>query len=139
MHRLWLRVGAMRLGCHLGHFGCSFRQRSASTTAPRSNADSDPSIRPPDPPPDGGHFEGVISIPVDEADSSFSGLGMVVMATLGVFAWAVPGALLAAPGLLLIVVILAQSMGALAWLPIVRRKIGGFGPTHRLTSPRGPA
>jgi hypothetical protein len=83
------------------------------------------------PPADGEHFESAISIPVDEADPSFSQLGTEVLASLGVFAWAVPGALLGAPGLLLILVILAQSMGALSWLPLVRRKIGGFGLAQR--------
>lgn len=91
------------------------------------------------PPSDGDRFNGPISITVNEADPSFAGLDLDVLATLGVFAWAVPGALLTAPGLLLILVILAQSMGALAWLPVVRRKIGDFGLTHRLTPPRSPA
>ena len=63
---------------------------------------------------------------------------MDILASLGVFAWAVPGALLAAPGLLLILVILAQSMGALAWLPIVRRKIGGFRPDPPLDAAARP-
>ncbi len=94
---------------------------------------------PRDPPGNGDQFGGVISIPVNEEDPEFAGLGMDLLASLGVFAWAVPGALLGAPGLLLIVVILAQSMGAMAWLPIVRRKIGHFGMVHRLTPPRGPA
>jgi hypothetical protein len=76
---------------------------------------------------------------VNEENPSFSDLGPDLLASLGAFAWVVPGALLAAPGLLLIVIILAQSMGALVWLPVVRRKIGGFGLTQRLTSPRGPA
>jgi hypothetical protein len=91
------------------------------------------------PPSDGDRFNGSLTIAVDEADSSFAGLDLDVLATLGVFAWAVPGALLTAPGLLLILVILAQSMGALAWLPVVRRKIGDFGLNHRLTPPRSPA
>jgi hypothetical protein len=41
--------------------------------------------------------------------------------------WGVPGVILGVPGLLLIVVILAQSLGGFAWLPVVRRKFGGFG------------
>jgi hypothetical protein len=50
-----------------------------------------------------------------------------------VFEWLVPSALIAAPGLLLILTVLAQMGGALAWLPVVRRRIGGFGlrTTHR--------
>lgn len=51
--------------------------------------------------------------------------------TLGLFGkafdWLVPGAMVMVPGLLLVVVVLAQMFGALAWLPLVRRKIGGFG------------
>ena len=51
--------------------------------------------------------------------------------TLGLFGkafdWPVPGGMLMVPGLLLVVVLLAQMFGALAWLPLVRRKIGGFG------------
>lgn len=44
------------------------------------------------------------------------------------FDWAVPGLVISVPGLLLIVVaILVQTLGALAWLPVVRRRIGGFG------------
>ena len=44
------------------------------------------------------------------------------------FAWAVPGLVLSVPGLLLVlVVILAQALGAVAWLPVVRRRIGAFG------------
>ncbi len=44
------------------------------------------------------------------------------------FAWAVPGLVLTVPGLLLVlIVILAQALGAVAWLPVVRRRIGAFG------------
>jgi hypothetical protein len=51
-----------------------------------------------------------------------------------VFDWAVPGVILTGPGLLLIVLILAQAAGALAWLPIVRRRIGAFGLVRRRRS-----
>jgi hypothetical protein len=43
------------------------------------------------------------------------------------FDWAVPGLLLSVPGMLLVLAIAAQAIGALAWLPLVRRRIGGFG------------
>jgi UPF0716 family protein affecting phage T7 exclusion len=44
------------------------------------------------------------------------------------FAWAVPGLVLSVPGLLLVLAVIgAQAVGALAWLPVVRRRIGGFG------------
>jgi hypothetical protein len=39
----------------------------------------------------------------------------------------VPGFLAAASGFLLILLMLAQALGALAWLPVVRRRIGSFG------------
>lgn len=39
----------------------------------------------------------------------------------------VPGFLAAASGLLLILLLLAQALGALAWLPLVRRRVGAFG------------
>jgi hypothetical protein len=60
------------------------------------------------------------------------------------FAWAVPGLVLSVPGLLLVlVVILAQAVGAVAWLPVVRRRIGVFGFRGRDSrsgaEPGGPA
>ena len=54
-----------------------------------------------------------------------------ILGTLGVFEWAVPGAILTVPGLLLLVVIGAQMLGAGAWLPLVRRRLGGFGISRR--------
>ena len=39
----------------------------------------------------------------------------------------VPGFLAAASGLLLILLMLAQALGTLAWLPVVRRRVGSFG------------
>ena len=41
---------------------------------------------------------------------------------------AVPGVALVVPGLLLILAVLAQSLGALAWLPFVRRSLGDQEP-----------
>ncbi|MBA2701220.1 MAG: hypothetical protein H0U58_05885 [Chloroflexi bacterium] len=59
--------------------------------------------------------------------------------TLGLFGrafeWLVPGALVTVPGLLLILAVAAQSLGALAWLPVVRRQVGGFGVGARRRSP----
>ena len=62
---------------------------------------------------------------------SFEGLDLGASTTFGAFEWAVPGAILTGPGLLLLVLIAAQAMGALAWLPLVRQKIGVFGPARR--------
>jgi hypothetical protein len=60
------------------------------------------------------------------------------------FAWAVPGLVLSVPGLLLVlVVILVQAVGAVAWLPVVRRRIGVFGlrgrDARQEAEPGGPA
>ena len=47
------------------------------------------------------------------------------------FEWAVPAFILAVPGLLLILAVLAQGVGALFWLPFVRRWLGAFGLWRR--------
>lgn len=41
--------------------------------------------------------------------------------------WLVPALVLSVPGLLLLVAVLAQSLGGLLWLPFARRWLGGFG------------
>jgi hypothetical protein len=46
----------------------------------------------------------------------------------GDFEWVVPGLVLTLPGLLLLLAVGIQALGAMAWLPLVRRRIGGFGP-----------
>jgi hypothetical protein len=63
-----------------------------------------------------------------------SGSGNVVFADSDLFApfagdfeWVVPGLVLTLPGLLLVLAIAIQAFGAMAWLPLVRRRIGGFG------------
>lgn len=43
----------------------------------------------------------------------------------GGFDWAVPSLVLTVPGLLLMIAILAQGVIGLAWLPVVRRRLGG--------------
>jgi hypothetical protein len=82
-----------------------------------------------DPPP-GTAF----AFPVSGADGTAAHAGMFgdsLSEFTGLFGrtfdWAVPGLVLSIPGLLLVLAILAQTMGALAWLPLVRRRIGGFG------------
>ena len=39
----------------------------------------------------------------------------------------VPGFLAAASGFLIVLLMLAQALGAMAWLPVVRRRVGSFG------------
>ncbi len=67
----------------------------------------------------------------DRDPLAFEGLDTGGLLGLGGLDWAVPGAILAGPGLLLMLLIAAQALGALAWLPVVRRKIGSFGPAGR--------
>jgi hypothetical protein len=56
------------------------------------------------------------------------------------FDWAVPGLVLSVPGLLLVVVAVGiQVVGAMAWLPVVRRWIGVFGLGSRRRSRQKPA
>ena len=45
----------------------------------------------------------------------------------GMLAWGYPAFALTVPGLLLLLAVGAQAIGALAWLPLVRRRLGGFG------------
>lgn len=57
----------------------------------------------------------------------------------GVLAWSYPALVLGVPGLLLVAAVLAQAAGALAWVPVVRRTLGGFGlRTRKRTNPPAP-
>lgn len=49
--------------------------------------------------------------------------------------WAVPAIVLAVPGLLLIVALLAQAVIGVVWLPIVRRHLAGVGLRKRRRQP----
>jgi hypothetical protein len=57
------------------------------------------------------------------ADLASLGLGDVSLA--GVTIWVVPAAILGVPGVLVIVWVILQALGVLAWLPAVRRLRGG--------------
>ena len=54
-------------------------------------------------------------------------LAAAVMDSLGMGTWAVPTATFGGLGLLVILTIVAQAGGGLIWLPLIRRRIGGFG------------
>ncbi|HEY4634293.1 MAG TPA: hypothetical protein VIH00_10280, partial [Candidatus Limnocylindrales bacterium] len=41
------------------------------------------------------------------------------------FQWVVPGLVLTFPGLLIVAIVALQAAGALAWIPVVRRRLGG--------------
>jgi hypothetical protein len=49
------------------------------------------------------------------------------LGALGAFGWAVPGLVISVPGLAILLVVAAQVAGGLAWIPVARRRIGGFG------------
>jgi hypothetical protein len=49
-----------------------------------------------------------------------------VVGVIGPFV--VPGFLAAASSLLFVLLLLAQALGALAWLPVVHKRVGSFGP-----------
>jgi hypothetical protein len=66
--------------------------------------------------PEGGGVTG------PEIDVSFA-----AMESLGNLSWAVPSLVLAVPGLLLVLAVLAQAVGGVLWLPVIRRRIGSFG------------
>jgi hypothetical protein len=56
-------------------------------------------------------------------DGTFEGFGGIE--------WAVPAFALGVPGLLLILAVTAQGLVSLAWLPMIRRWLGGFGVRRR--------
>jgi hypothetical protein len=45
----------------------------------------------------------------------------------GLAAWAYPAFVISVPGLLLLLAVAAQALGAFAWLPLIRRRLGEFG------------
>jgi len=55
--------------------------------------------------------------------------------TFGGFEWVVPAIVLAVPGLLLIVALLAQAAIGVVWLPMVRRHLAGVGLRRRRREP----
>jgi hypothetical protein len=50
--------------------------------------------------------------------------------------WAVPALTLTVPGLLLVLAVIAQLTAGAIWLPIVRRRLGGFGIGRRRRTAR---
>jgi hypothetical protein len=53
----------------------------------------------------------------------FGPLGLIALG--GSFQWAVPSVVLSVPGLLVLIAVAAQTLGGLAWLPLLRRWLGG--------------
>jgi hypothetical protein len=56
----------------------------------------------------------------------------------GLLGWSYPALVLTVPGLLLLLAVLAQAVGALAWIPIVRRSLGGPAVVRRKKSGEPP-
>jgi hypothetical protein len=54
-------------------------------------------------------------------------VSLAAVESLGNLSWAVPSLVLAVPGLLLVLAVLAQAVGGVLWLPVIRRRIGSFG------------
>lgn len=108
------------------------------TPEPTASATPTPTTSPASGPPSSGGEPPADTWSIGPRDATGNGasgadmpIANLASSTLGlfgqVFDWLVPGAALSVPGLLLFLAILAQMSGALAWLPLVRRKIGGFG------------
>ena len=57
-----------------------------------------------------------------------SAVGVLASLPSGLLAWSYPALVLSVPGLLLLLAVGSQAIGALAWLPLIRKKLGGFGP-----------
>jgi hypothetical protein len=54
----------------------------------------------------------------------------------GSFAWAMPAAMLGVPGLLFMIAVAAQLLGAAAWVPAIRRLLAGIGIRRRSSAAR---
>ena len=64
--------------------------------------------------------------------SSGSGVSFGTLGPLDfAFEWLIPGFVVALPGLLVVLVVLAQALVGSAWLPLVRRDLGDFGLRRR--------
>jgi hypothetical protein len=89
--------------------------------------------------PDGGSPPPQLTIPIspggvagDGADTGGVGLSSTSLAfSGGVFAWAVPGAVLAVPGMVVVLAVGLQVLAGAVWLPIARRRLGTFGVRRR--------
>ncbi len=70
------------------------------------------------------------SVRIDPFDELLGGFD-----AFGAFVWAVPALVLAVPGLLLIVALLAQAAIGVIWLPMIRRHLAGVGLRRRRREP----
>jgi hypothetical protein len=104
----------------------SDRPRSASASpTPQSSAPTPSLSASPAPRPSVGP-SGLAIAPFDDGASGGGGvdfgLGVNILGMLGdPFTWLVPGATVAGPGLLVLLFVALQALGAMAWIPAVRR------------------
>lgn len=117
-------------------------QAPASSASPRPSPperSATPEPAPIPPPPAAG---GLVPLPVAEltavphSDSAgFGSFGGLLGGFSGTgFAWAVPAAVLGLPGLLFMVAVGAQLLGAAAWIPAISRSLAGLGASRRRRS-----
>ncbi len=81
-----------------------------------------------------------ISMPgVDGLDSQVGAIDLdsMVSLTIGDIEWLVPGLVMTVPGLLIVVAVLLQIAGGMAWLPFARRRLGRAEVTRRGPPPQG--
>lgn len=81
-------------------------------------------------PSDGrGRSSSHASIAFDDEHLDLNGIAVGLLG--GIEIWAVPAATIAVPGLLLLIWLALQAIGAMAWLPATRRLQRGWTPGHR--------
>jgi len=104
-----------------------------SASTPRPSGSDEANVVPiPAPRPSGGAgapLEGrIIADPASSGDGEAAGGVAVALGALGLLGsidiWIVPGLLLGVPGLLVVAFVLFQAVGALAWIPAIRRLRG---------------
>jgi hypothetical protein len=106
---------------------------SARPEPSRAGSESSPAPRTPaggasdEPPPGGG-----LVIPGRGPRAPETRFDEAVFDTLnglpgGLIPWAYPAFVIGVPGLLLLLAVAAQALGAFAWLPLIRRRLGEFG------------
>jgi len=88
-----------------------------------------------------GPGAGIAMPGVDGTDPQQGAIGLRGLAafTFGGVDWLIPGVVLTGPGLLLVLVVLMQVSGALAWVPVARRRVGREDGPVRRVAPRGSA
>ena len=65
----------------------------------------------------------------DTTTGSTAAFDAGMVAAFDGFAWQVPALALSVPGLIVVVAVFLQVVGGLAWLPVIRRRLGGDGLT----------